>query len=234
MGVNAEQHMYLLNSLRSTRIATRRLGGKNLSYLEAWDVKAHLTRIFGFGNWDSELLRERYLGAKEYTSSGDNPKPMVEVAWQATVQLTIRNPQGSEICRYSEAAVGSATGGADGAGLGDLHDNALKQAESDALKRCAINLGTQFGLSLYDNGAKHDVVRNVLESAWPTGTKELMEQRQQPSTEAQQALNDRLGGPTVTPTGEGTSEGGLSDEDVSQQMGDGTDGQGQDSMGGPS
>jgi hypothetical protein len=27
------------------------------------------------------------------------------------------------------------------------------------LKRCAINLGTQFGLSLYDNGSTSDVVR---------------------------------------------------------------------------
>jgi hypothetical protein len=39
---------------------------------------------------------------------------------------------------------------------------ALKTAESDALKRAAIYLGTQFGLSLYKNGETADVVRRVL------------------------------------------------------------------------
>jgi hypothetical protein len=47
-------------------------------------------------------------------------------------------------------------------GLGDLHDNALKTASSDALKRCAINLGSQFGLSLYDNGTLREVIRGTL------------------------------------------------------------------------
>ena len=39
---------------------------------------------------------------------------------------------------------------------------AVKTAESDALKRAAINLGTQFGLSLYDNGSRADVVGHTL------------------------------------------------------------------------
>ena len=40
---------------------------------------------------------------------------------------------------------------------------AVKTAESDALKRAAINLGTQFGLSLYNNGSLKDVVGATLE-----------------------------------------------------------------------
>lgn len=40
---------------------------------------------------------------------------------------------------------------------------AIKTAESDALKRAAINLGTQFGLSLYDNGSMKDVVGKTLD-----------------------------------------------------------------------
>jgi hypothetical protein len=39
---------------------------------------------------------------------------------------------------------------------------AIKTAESDAIKRAAINLGTQFGLSLYNNGSTKDVVIEVL------------------------------------------------------------------------
>jgi hypothetical protein len=49
---------------------------------------------------------------------------------------------------------------------------AVKTAESDALKRCAVNLGTQFGLSLYQNGATVDVVQRTLdieEEATPHG-----------------------------------------------------------------
>jgi hypothetical protein len=40
---------------------------------------------------------------------------------------------------------------------------AIKTAESDALKRAAINLGTQFGLSLYNNGSPKDVVGTTLD-----------------------------------------------------------------------
>ena len=45
---------------------------------------------------------------------------------------------------------------------GDAHDNAVKTAESQALKRMAINMGTQFGLSLYRDGQIEDVVRLTL------------------------------------------------------------------------
>ena len=39
---------------------------------------------------------------------------------------------------------------------------AVKTAESDALKRAAINLGDQFGLSLYNNGSTAPVVTQTL------------------------------------------------------------------------
>lgn len=156
-GLTPEQYAYLLNPLRKTRIAKRSQGGKQLSYLEAWDVKAHLTRIFGFGNWDSEVVDYGHVATREYANSG---KDMVEVIYRARVQLTIRDQYGNDLCRHSEVAVGSTSGPANM--LGEHHDNAVKTAASDALKRCAINLGTQFGLSLYDNGNTSDVVRQTL------------------------------------------------------------------------
>jgi hypothetical protein len=39
---------------------------------------------------------------------------------------------------------------------------AIKTAESDAFKRAAINLGDQFGLSLYNNGSTQPVVKQTL------------------------------------------------------------------------
>lgn len=153
--ITAAQYEYLMNPLRSARIATRQQGGKTLSYLESWEVRAHLIRIFGFGNFDVEVIDNELVFVRDYENNGAKQ----EIAYKATVRLTVRDERGRQIACYQEAAVGSASGGN---GFGDMHDNALKTAASDALKRCAINLGTQFGLSLYDDGSRMDVVRKTL------------------------------------------------------------------------
>lgn len=158
MPLNAKQYEQLRKPLNSTRVAHREQGGKSLSYLESWDVRAHLIRMFGYGNFDVELMDYLYVGAREYTSQ--NQKDMVEVVYTARVKLTVRDEHGFFLCQYIEGAGGSASGPV--TMLGEHHDNALKTAESDALKRCAINLGTQFGLSLYQDGSTRDVVKATL------------------------------------------------------------------------
>jgi recombination DNA repair RAD52 pathway protein len=181
--ITAEQYETLMRPLNGSRVAKRTQGGKQLSYLEAWDVKAHLTRVFGFGNWDLEMLDYHYVASREYES--DKNKPMVEVIYSARMQLTIRDPQGRTVCRHSEAAVGSASGPA--TMLGEHHDNAVKQAASDALKRCAINMGSQFGLSLYDNGSTREVIRGTVVK--PDGVPD----KKQPTAEQAQALASSVG-----------------------------------------
>lgn len=158
--LSAEQYNVLIRPLNATRVAKRSQGGKQLSYLEAWDVRAHLIRVFGYGNFDIELVDQHLVGQRDYQSSGDNPKPMVEVSWFAKIRLTVRGEDGGFLCSYSDASVGSTSGPA--SMIGEHHDNAIKTACSDALKRCAINLGTQFGLSLYDNGRTTDVIRGTV------------------------------------------------------------------------
>ena len=55
--ISQQQHEILLKGINAKRIAKRQGGGgKSLSYLEAWDVKAHLIRIFGFGEWSWDVL----------------------------------------------------------------------------------------------------------------------------------------------------------------------------------
>lgn len=159
-GLTPKQHETLMRPLNGTRVAKRTQGGKQLSYLEAWDVRAHLIRVFGFTNFDAELEDYHFIDTRRYTSTGDNPRPMVEVIYAARMRLTLRDSEGAPLATYAEAAVGSASGPE--TMLGEHHDNALKTAASDALKRCAMNLGTQFGLSLYDNGRTTDVVRGTL------------------------------------------------------------------------
>lgn len=153
--ISAAQYEMLMRPLRSTRIAKRNQGGKQLSYLESWDVRAHLIRAFGFGNFDMEMLDYNHVADRTYLGRDD--KEMVEAIYSCRMRLTIRNERGQTIATYTEAAVGSTSGPANM--IGEHHDNALKTAASDALKRCAINLGTQFGLGLYDGGSTAEVVK---------------------------------------------------------------------------
>ena len=152
--LNDKQYEQLLKPLNPARIAKRSGGGRQLSYLEAWDVKAHLNRIFGFLNWSSDVI-ESSLAFEE-----KNEKGQWHIGYKVTLRLSI-NGSGDEWLRttYTESAVGFSTLPS----RGEAHDMAIKTAESDALKRAAINLGTQFGLSLYNNGSPKDVVGTTLD-----------------------------------------------------------------------
>jgi recombination DNA repair RAD52 pathway protein len=146
--LSKQQQEILIKGINANRIAKRQGGGgKSLSYLEAWDVKAHLIRIFGFGEWSWDVLTSDL--AFEQESGGK-----WNVGYKVSGQLRIHATGAT----YTEAAVGSATLGQ----RGEAHDMAIKTAESDALKRAAINLGDQFGLSLYNNGAVAPVVVKTL------------------------------------------------------------------------
>tara|TARA_R110000868_G_scaffold410293_1_gene697897 strand:- start:1036 stop:1506 length:471 start_codon:yes stop_codon:yes gene_type:complete len=147
--INKAQHEQLIKGINPTRIAKRQGGGgKSLSYLESWDVKAHLIRIFGFGGWSWNVLKAE-LAFEEQNERGN-----WNVGYRVIGRLYIHSLE----CDYSEAAVGSASLSQ----RGEAHDMAVKTAESDALKRAAINLGDQFGLSLYNNGSTAPVVINTL------------------------------------------------------------------------
>jgi hypothetical protein len=147
MCLTNEQYEVLLKDLSAGRVAKRKQAGIELSYLEAWDVRAHLIRIFGFGGWSS-VVESAELAFEE------NVNGKWSVGYKVMLRLTIHDLG----CFYTEAAVGSSMQGS----RGEAHDMAIKTAESDALKRAAVNLGTQFGLSLYDNGSRKDVVGHSL------------------------------------------------------------------------
>lgn len=147
--LNKQQYDQLLKPLNESRVAKRGQAGRQLSYLEAWDVKAHLIRIFGFGGWSADV-QESVLAFED-----KNEKGQWNVGYKVVLRLTIPTLN----CTYTEAAVGAANLPQ----RGEAHDMAIKTAESDALKRAAINLGTQFGLSLYQNGSLRDVVVQTLD-----------------------------------------------------------------------
>lgn len=175
-----EQHNILLRPLNGSRVAKRSQAGRQLSYLEAWDVKAHMIRVFGFCNWDSVVSDVRLAFEEK------NEKDQWNVGYLVTVTLTVKDEQGRYLCEYAEAAVGSATLPR----RGEAHDMAVKTAESDAFKRAAINLGTQFGLSLYNNGATSDVVRATLVGNAPAEAPEAPSE----AANAEQATQAQDGG----------------------------------------
>jgi recombination DNA repair RAD52 pathway protein len=148
MPLNVAQTEQIYKAINPNRVQTRQ--GK-FSYLETWDVIAHLTRVFSISGWDKEVDSDLLF---ETESNGK-----WTVAYRAKCRLTIRDPNGDLVCVHEDVATGSAI---NQPSRGDAHDLALKTAVSDALKRAAKDLGNQWGLSLYSDGSTESVVSRSL------------------------------------------------------------------------
>lgn len=138
------------------------------SYLPQQDVRAHLTRVFGFGGWSMHVLETALVHsaptmsiAKGGPHKGKRDPERIDCAWRATVRLEVRDQHGNHLATYEDAATGDAQNSVPIA----AHDLALKSAVSTALKRAATCLGDQFGLSLYNKGSEDAFVRQTLVGA---------------------------------------------------------------------
>jgi hypothetical protein len=149
------QYDMLLQELPAYRV--RQLRGQ--SHLEAWDVRRTLIRIFGFGGWDLHTKDLALVREIEHPPNQEGGKPRWTVVYRAEVRLVVKNPDGSNGAVFEDAAAGDSQ---NQPSLGDAHDQAMKTALSQGLKRCAVNLGDQFGMSLYNNGLTNAVVRRTL------------------------------------------------------------------------
>lgn len=152
MQLTTPQIDQLLKPINPSRVASRRGGGgKNLSYVEAYDIKAHMIRIFGFANWSWDVKSADLAFEQEITGANGS---MWQVGYRVIGTLCIHDTSAT----YTEAAVGLASL----PNRGEAHDMACKSGESDAFKRAAINLGDQFGLSLYNAGSTAATVKATL------------------------------------------------------------------------
>ena len=179
-----EQIRALMGRINPARVQTRKVSGVELSYVAAWDIKAALIRMFGFGGFSAEVIESQIVMVRNAASdpshvNKDGSPKTPEISAQSTVRLTIFGigPRGEDAV-YTETAIGSNSGWT----YGDTADNAIKSASSDALKRCATYLGTQFGLSLY--AKTHADVVGVLLPQWQADA--LVEE---PHPETQSALD---------------------------------------------
>lgn len=147
--LSPRQREILLEPIKDYRVKTDNSG---MSYLEGYEVIAHLSRIFGFENWDKHVTS---LDLVFEESQEKNNRVGWWVCYRCTVRLVIN---GGQIIK-EDAGTGSAQNQPSRA---DAHDLAIKSAVTDALKRAAKDLGDQFGLSLYHKGSTDALVRKVI------------------------------------------------------------------------
>ena len=148
----SEQVDLLLKPIHPRRVNVR----DGMSYVEGYDIKAELNRVFGFGRWDTEILSQAVVC--EVAKKMGNGRDGWYVVYRTSLRLIIKSPDGSEVCHYDESHVGESTHPIQG----EAHGNALTNSWTYALKRCATNLGDQFGLSLYNKGQRGALVRWTL------------------------------------------------------------------------
>jgi len=153
-----EQVSHLLNAIKPTRVLR---DGKGHSHVSQQDITAHLIRMFGFGNFDIEVAEIECLFETSEVKTNRAGKEYVawDVAYRALVRLTVRNSAGQMVAHYENGSVGSAQSQPSRA---DAHDLAYKSAISLSIKRAAIALGDQFGLSLYNKGQTDALVIRTL------------------------------------------------------------------------
>lgn len=110
-------------------------GGRTLDYISGEHAISEANRIFGFDGWSSETLEMKCVNEKQPTY----------------------------IARVRVRAGGVTREGWGGDNSHD-HENAVKGAETDAIKRALRTFGNQFGLPLYD---KEENAENLTRGSEP-------------------------------------------------------------------
>lgn len=141
-----EQIGFLSAPLDKANVKSRSQAGRELSYIEAWHAIAEANRIFGFDCWDRETVELRQLGEPRQT--GDKWR----VGYSARVRISVY--AGERLITREGCGFGS---GID-KDVDQAHESALKEAESDAMKRALMTFGNPFGLALYDKTQANVVV----------------------------------------------------------------------------
>jgi len=141
---SAEQIQSLSAPLDRGKVKQREQGRAKVSYLEGWQVIAEANRIFGFDGWQRETIQTRCVSQAERAIGRDN-RPGWGVTYTSRVRITVGGTAQTPVIRE-----GSGAGHGIDVDLGQAHESALKEAETDAMKRALMTFGNPFGLALYD------------------------------------------------------------------------------------
>ncbi|WP_411875355.1 Rad52/Rad22 family DNA repair protein [Vulcanococcus limneticus] len=150
---SAAQIAALTAPLDRALVSSREQGRSKVNYLQSWVVISEANRIFGFDGWQRQTLfsrciaqAERLIGAR---STGREQKSGWGVTYIARVRITVSAGSHGLLIRE-----GTGAGHGIDTDLGLAHESAIKEAETDAMKRALMTFGNPFGLALYDKSQR--------------------------------------------------------------------------------
>ena len=148
-GLTPWQTEQLAASLDHTNVKQRKQGGRQLSYVEGHYVIREMNRIFGPAGWERHTTKMKCVHDEPYESS-DKKKTGRLVGYVAQVEVTVR--LGADEKGFQDYWTSDGWGYGEGIDYNNpaqAHEAAVKEAETDAMKRACILLGDPFGLELY-------------------------------------------------------------------------------------
>ena len=156
MGFSAKQVQALRRKLDHRYVRTREANGRELSYIRGL-VRHH-------GGQSYFWLRRLEPGTIEFKCvlARENRGTFLAI-YIARVRITV-HADGMTIIRE-----GHGTGEGHGSSPGEVHDIALKAAETDATKRALATFGKPFGLALYGTGKSASSLKTSAPEPKPAG-----------------------------------------------------------------
>ena len=145
-------------------VKEREQSGRKFSYIEGWHAIAEANRIFGFDGWHRETVELRLVNERPRKIGRDGRD-----GWAVSYVVRVRVIVGDVI----RDGMGSGHGIDTDCGL--AHESAIKEAETDAMKRALMTFGNPFGLALYDK-EQRQVVEAPPEKLQPTDMKAMIEE----------------------------------------------------------
>jgi DNA recombination protein Rad52 len=143
-----QQKAALAAPLNGEHVKRRSQAGRSLPYIEGWKAIDEANRIFGFDGWTRETVDLRCVAEKPRKIGADKRD-----GWGVSYIAKVRVVVLAGDVWVSREGVGSGHG--IDADLGIAHESAVKEAETDAMKRALMTFGNPFGLALYDKDRSH-------------------------------------------------------------------------------
>lgn len=145
MALRDDQVAALRAKLSAKVVQAKVVNGFSLSYVEGWYTIEEANRIFGFDGWDRETV------TAECVWQGNN-QGVPCASYVARVRVRVH--AGDKPVIREGSGFGTGTGNTPG----EAHEKAVKEAETDAMKRALATFGNRFGLCLYDKD-QHGVAK---------------------------------------------------------------------------
>lgn len=135
------QKAELSKPLNKSHVRQRTQSGHAVYYIEGWHTVDEANRIFGFDGWQRTIISMECVNDTEKQMKSGK-------GWGVTYICTIQITVGG-IVRH-----GTGAGHGIDKDRGLAHESAIKEAETDAMKRALMTFGNPFGLALYDKDRK--------------------------------------------------------------------------------